>query len=339
MAAPLSALAIRKTLGAHLASPVRMPAAWRPASSVRRPSGSAPWEGPSPLGKRAREISDLAEARNVTQCLDELADPLPLLADAFHNDFAGRLGRRSLGLLDACAANSAAINVKPTMGVSATLFAPFGAGVEDKPMPAPKDRQRIMAGRITHPAMREEIMAGELAIVLSGGGAKGAFQVGVLEELIVNRGVKVDIAVGTSTGSIQALAVAQDDIPQLVQFWSSLKKNSDIYEKRPLGIASALLGSKSIYKASGLKKLLKDAADDDRLRSTGKLRLGVVNLGTGVFRTIDETVPGIQNWVYASCAMPVFFEPLKTPRCRRDGGAMGRRRGARCDSALLGDGA
>lgn len=156
-------------------------------------------------------------------------------------------------------------------------------------------------------------MAGELAIVLSGGGAKGAFQVGVLEELIVNRGVKIDIAVGTSTGSIQALAVAQDDVPRLVEFWSSLRKNSDIYEKRPLGVASALLGSKSIYKANGLKKLLEQAADDDKLRSTGKkLRLGVVNLGTGVFRTIDETVPGIHNWVYASCAMPVFFEPLKT---------------------------
>lgn len=156
-------------------------------------------------------------------------------------------------------------------------------------------------------------MAGELAIVLSGGGAKGAFQIGVLDELITNRGVTIDIAVGTSTGSIQALAVAQDDIPQLVQFWSSLRKNSDIYVKRPLGVASALLGSKSIYDARGLKKMLKDAADDNKLRSTGKkLRLGVVNLGTGVFRTIDESVAGIHNWVYASCAMPVFFEPLKT---------------------------
>ena len=48
-------------------------------------------------------------------------------------------------------------------------------------------------------------MAGELAIVLSGGGAKGAFQVGVLDELITNRGVKIDIAVGTSTGSIAGM--------------------------------------------------------------------------------------------------------------------------------------
>src|SRR5687768_16108715 len=109
-------------------------------------------------------------------------------------------------------------------------------------------------------------MAGELAIVLSGGGAKGAFQVGVLDELITNRGVKVDIAVGTSTGSIQALAVVQDEIPKLVQLWSMLRRNSDIYVKRPLGAAGALLGSKSIYKASGLKQMLEAAADDDRLR-------------------------------------------------------------------------
>lgn len=156
-------------------------------------------------------------------------------------------------------------------------------------------------------------MAGGLAIVLSGGGAKGAFQVGVLDELITNRGVKVDIAVGTSTGSIQALAVAQDDIPKLLQLWLGIKNNSDIYVKRPLGPVGGLLGADSIYDAKGLRKLLKQSADDTRLRSTGKkLRLGVVNLGTGEFRTIDESVPGIRNWVYASCAMPVFFDPLKT---------------------------
>ncbi len=156
-------------------------------------------------------------------------------------------------------------------------------------------------------------MAGDLAVVLSGGGAKGAFQVGVLDELITNRGVQVDIAVGTSTGSIQALAVAQDDIPKLVDLWLGLRGNNDIYTKRPLGAAGALLGADSIYEAKGLKRLLKKNADDAKLRSTGKrLRLGVVNLGTGEFRTIDESVPGIHNWVYASCAMPVFFDPLTT---------------------------
>ena len=156
-------------------------------------------------------------------------------------------------------------------------------------------------------------MAGELAIVLSGGGAKGAFQVGVLDELITNRGVKVDIAVGTSTGSIQALATAQDDIPKLLDLWLGITKNSDIYVKKPLGVVGGIIGANSIYDAKGLRKLLKQNADDAKLQSTGKkLRLGVVNLGSGEFRSIDERVAGIRNWVYASCAMPVFFDPLKT---------------------------
>lgn len=41
-------------------------------------------------------------------------------------------------------------------------------------------------------------MAGGLAIILSGGGAKGAFQVGVVHKLVVNRGVRVDIVRGVS---------------------------------------------------------------------------------------------------------------------------------------------
>lgn len=156
-------------------------------------------------------------------------------------------------------------------------------------------------------------MAGGLAIVLSGGGAKGAFQVGVLHELVVNRGVRIDIAAGVSTGSIQALGVAQDDIPALLQQWLDIRGNSTIYKERPLGIVGGILGQTAIYDASPLQKLLKKFADQAKLKASGrKLLLGVVNLGTGTYRTINETVPGIHNWVYASCAMPVFFDPLKT---------------------------
>ena len=156
-------------------------------------------------------------------------------------------------------------------------------------------------------------MAGELAIVLSGGGAKGAFQVGVLDELITQRGVKPKIVCGTSTGAIQALAVAQNDVPKLVQQWLALKGNRDIYTKRVLGPAGALFGDKALYGTAPLKRLLKNLADEERLKkSKVELRLGVVDLQSGNFRTIDQKQPGIHNWVYASCAMPVFFDPLET---------------------------
>ena len=156
-------------------------------------------------------------------------------------------------------------------------------------------------------------MSGELAVVLSGGGAKGAFQVGFLDELIRVRPVKVDIVVGVSTGALQALGVAQNDIAKMVGVWSSLKANKDIYTTRQLGAVGAVFGADALYDASPLRKLIKSFLDETRLKKSGvKMLLGVVNLGTGQFRTIDKTVPNIDAWVYASCAMPVFFDPLVT---------------------------
>lgn len=156
-------------------------------------------------------------------------------------------------------------------------------------------------------------MSGGLALVLSGGGAKGAFQVGVLEELIVHRGVRPDIVVGVSTGAIQALGTAQDDVPGMVEQWLGIRGNRDIYRKKFLGVVGGILGADSLYNAKPLRGLIEDFADEEKLRASGiNMLLGVVNLGTGQFRTIDETVPGIANWVYASSAMPVFFEPLVT---------------------------
>lgn len=156
-------------------------------------------------------------------------------------------------------------------------------------------------------------MAGGLAIVLSGGGAKGAFQVGVLDALINEHGIKPSMVVGTSTGAIQALGVAQEDISGLLNVWTSLRGNSDIYKQRSGPVLSALLGEKALYDASPLKRLIKNFYRPDRLAASGiAMRLGVVSLQSGEFRTIDESVPNIHNWVYASCAMPTFFDPLQT---------------------------
>ncbi|WP_199857182.1 patatin-like phospholipase family protein [Sphingomonas sp. EC-HK361] len=156
-------------------------------------------------------------------------------------------------------------------------------------------------------------MATRLAIVLSGGGAKGAFQVGALDALINTHGVRPAIVVGTSTGAIQALAVAQDDIAGLLDTWLGIRGNRDIYRDRGGVAGSIILGEKALYDAAPLRRLLKAFADPARLAASPiDLRLGVVSLQSGEFRTIDKSVPDIHNWVYASCAMPVFFDPLQT---------------------------
>lgn len=155
-------------------------------------------------------------------------------------------------------------------------------------------------------------MPGGLAVVLSGGGARGAFQAGVLDELIVQRGVKVDIFAGVSTGAIQALGGAQDDVPGLLAAWLALRGNRDVYVSRG-GIVGGLLGNDSLYDARPIRARIKAFADETRLRATGKrLLLGVVSLTSGTYRTVAENTPGIADWVYASSAMPVFFSPLRT---------------------------
>lgn len=156
-------------------------------------------------------------------------------------------------------------------------------------------------------------MAGGLAVVLSGGGAKGAFQVGVLDELIRNRGVSFETAVGTSTGAIQATAVAQDDIGMLVKFWEDITGPGDIYRKKSGALWAILTGQTSIYSVNGLRALLKAAFSEQKIRATGKsLRLAVVNITDGSLRIIAENADNIADWVYASCAMPFVFPPQES---------------------------
>lgn len=153
-------------------------------------------------------------------------------------------------------------------------------------------------------------MAGGLAVVLSGGGAKGAFQVGVLDALIEGKKVDFDVAVGTSTGAIQAAGVAQDDVPQLVRFWKAIKSPDDIYRKRGGTLLSILTGQPSLYTTSPLRGLLKQTISDQKIRATGKsLRIAIVNLTNGELRMVGENADNIADWVYASCAMPFVFPP------------------------------
>lgn len=167
-------------------------------------------------------------------------------------------------------------------------------------------------------------MSGGLAVVLSGGGSKGAFQVGVLDELINGYQVEFDLFVGVSTGAIQAAGGAMNDIDGLVEYWSKIERNEDIYLKKFGGILgkiklvfnglAALAGLaplESIYDASPLRAKLDDYVSEAKIAAAQKkLRVGVASLQSGKFVAVDETTPNLARWVYASCSEPLLFEPL-----------------------------
>ena len=60
------------------------------------------------------------------------------------------------------------------------------------------------------------------ALVLSGGGAKGAYQIGVYKAL-KRLNIKIDIITGTSIGSINGAALAAGDYFKLKKFWLKTK--------------------------------------------------------------------------------------------------------------------
>lgn len=99
------------------------------------------------------------------------------------------------------------------------------------------------------------------ALVLSGGGGFGAYQVGALQHILGELKIQYDIVVGTSVGAINGLSIAMyqkgDEVlaaADLLQQWLDLK-TSDIVEPRWLQPLS-LLWSPSTHSVEPLRQLL-----------------------------------------------------------------------------------
>lgn len=153
------------------------------------------------------------------------------------------------------------------------------------------------------------------ALVLSGGGNKGAYQVGALRRLAEN-GERYDLFSGVSVGSINATQLAQHTslppaIERLTELWANVR-TEDVARKRFL-VPLSLLWAPSIYTAEPMRKLISDNLDYDALlRSGKKLQIVSVNLHTGGTHICTEQVPReelIDN-ILASSVAPIVYPPV-----------------------------
>lgn len=87
-------------------------------------------------------------------------------------------------------------------------------------------------------------------LALGGGGAKGAFQVGVLKNLYA-RGLSPVIITGTSVGALNAAKLAEGEgaIDELVRLWRDITGNESIYVRSPH--LTRLLGDEEVRDACG----------------------------------------------------------------------------------------
>lgn len=156
-------------------------------------------------------------------------------------------------------------------------------------------------------------------LIMSGGGAKGAFQAGVIEQLN-KKGWEPDAVAGISVGALNGVMVATGQSKKLVKIWQDLREEQVLKRRRidrkaksyllhKIGIDKATLG---FFDNSPLKKKLKESVGNQFKMD---YYCGTVNIETGAYKEHigrPMMVPwNLLDAVLASTAIPVVFDPVK----------------------------
>ncbi len=156
----------------------------------------------------------------------------------------------------------------------------------------------------------------KIGLVLSGGGAKGSYEAGVVKALIDAR-IKFDVIAGTSVGSLNAALIAGNQIDDLIKVWEEKVTNKSVFVLNPrlklkftfgdilllLPIISLFWAKKRVIKiiaglnsigdSSPLRNLVKGIFNIDSLKSSGnKLIITGTNLQIGSEETFIKTENG-----------------------------------------------
>lgn len=155
------------------------------------------------------------------------------------------------------------------------------------------------------------------ALVLSGGGAHGAFQVGVLKHLLGEQKKQYDILAGVSVGALNAGFLAQfkngqekEAVKVLEKLWLSLD-NSSIKSFHFPPYMSALWNT-GMFSTKPLRNLVEKHLNVKAVAMSGKiLRIGAVSLTTAKYGLWTEKDSDLVDGIMASSAFPGFFDTVK----------------------------
>jgi NTE family protein len=156
------------------------------------------------------------------------------------------------------------------------------------------------------------------ALVLSGGGSKGAYQAGALQHILGEQKTHYDIVCGVSVGALNSSFIGmfklneEQECSQLLSdLWSKIN-HSNVYKRWfPFGRWHALW-NKSFYDSSPLHELVKNNINLDRIRSSGKIvTAGAVSLNSGKYTVFNQSHDYFIESVIASASFPGMLTPVK----------------------------
>ncbi len=171
-----------------------------------------------------------------------------------------------------------------------------------------------------------------LAFVLSGGGARGALQVGALRALL-EANKRPDLLVGTSIGAVNAAylalrGVTLSGIDELAHSWAEAAKVNLLPSNWVWLVLSALFGKAATRSFRRMQQFFIDQGISPELRfgDIRDVRLIVVAADLNTRSTVlfgQDPQDSVLEGVLASSALPPWIRPLeKNGRSLVDGGAI-----------------
>lgn len=145
-----------------------------------------------------------------------------------------------------------------------------------------------------------------IGLVLSGGGGRGAYEVGVIKALN-EAGINFQLVAGTSVGALNGALVASGKIDKMVEIWENINPF------KVIGINPGTLMNGSLLTTKPLEKLIRDGIDEKSAKkiidSPGRLIVLSSDLKTKQavihqnFKNYEEIVKAL----LASSAIPIAF--------------------------------
>lgn len=184
------------------------------------------------------------------------------------------------------------------------------------------------------------------ALVISGGGSKGAFAGGVAQYLREVEGRDYDLYLGTSTGSLLISHLALDQTQKIKEVFTSVTQKS-IFSSLPFKtkrvhgqdeisidhfnvVRNFIKGKKTFGESLNLKKLILDTLSPEefeKLKASQKdivITVSNLSLNEVEYKSIKEYgYEDFCEWIWISCNYTPFMSLVKKNGCEYADGALG----------------